>query len=202
MEENKETEGTIKSFSSPRLSPEEKLYVRVYLHTLSHSKAYEAVRPGLSNYSDYRLDNIYSRREAIKFYIAQGLQEKAEALTLTPDVVLQRLYKEAVREGSGSNHAARIQALTLLGKHLGLFEEKKDTNQFTFNIVNYSGEQFNDLPSPEESKKIEDESNMSDETVRLEDIEDKSIDDNIDYINYSSPQQIDIKDYYNEQLEV
>lgn len=142
MNEIKEEQpGTLKSFSIPRLTPEEKLYLRVYLHTLSHAKAYEAVRPGLKNYTSYNNDNNqFSRRESLRYHISLGLQEKAEALTLNKDMVLERLYKEALREGAGSNHAARIQALTLLGKHLGLFEEKREDNSFTFNVINYSSE--------------------------------------------------------------
>lgn len=136
-----EAPGILKAISSPRLSPEEKLYVRVYLSTLSHAKAYEALKPGLSNYSQYNnSDNQFSRKDSVRFYISQGLQDKAEALTLSPDLILEKLWKEATREGAGSNHAARIQALTQLGKHLGLFEEKKETDTYTFNIVNYSSE--------------------------------------------------------------
>ena len=142
LEENNsistEPAGEIKSFSTPRLTPEEKLYVRVYLSTLSHSKAYESVKPGLASYYSYSSDNQFSRRDNVKFHISLGLQEKAEALSLTPDLVLERLWKEALREGAGSNHSARIQALTQLGKHLGLFEEKKENNSHTFNIINYS----------------------------------------------------------------
>lgn len=142
MNEIKEEQpGTLKSFSIPRLTPEEKLYLRVYLHTLSHAKAYEAVKPGLKGYTCYNNDNNqFSRRESLKYHISLGLQEKSEALTLNKDMVLERLYKEALREGAGSNHAARIQALTLLGKHLGLFEEKREDNSFTFNVINYSSE--------------------------------------------------------------
>lgn len=131
-------QGTIKTFSTPRLSLDEKLYVRVYLSTLSHAKAYEAVKPGLVNYSQYVKDNSYLRRENVSFYISLGLQEKAEALSLSPELILEKLYKEATREGAGSNHAARIQALTQLGKYFGLFEEKRPEASYTFNIINYS----------------------------------------------------------------
>ena len=132
--------GEIKSFATPRLSAEERLYVRVYLSTLSHSKAYEALKPGLASYKSYSSDNQFSRRDSVKFHIALGLQEKAEAYSLSPELILEKLWKEALREGAGSNHAARIQALTQLGKHLGLFEEKKENNSHTFNIINYSSE--------------------------------------------------------------
>jgi len=127
--------GEIVSFSSPRLTPQERLYVRVFLSTLSHIKAHEAIVPGLKKYHS---DNSYSRKENIKFHISLGLQEKADAFAITSDLIIEKLYKEATREGAGSNHAARIQALTQLGKHLGLFQEKKETNAHTFQIVNYS----------------------------------------------------------------
>jgi hypothetical protein len=138
MEELKEQPGELKTFSTPRLSPEEKLYVRVFLSTLSHAKAYESVKPGLVNYNQYAKDNSFLRKTNVSFHISLGLQEKAEALSLSPSLILEKLYKEAVREGPGSNHAARIQALTQLGKHLGLFEEKKQETSHTFNIINYS----------------------------------------------------------------
>lgn len=141
MGEDLEQPGTLKTFSTPRLSPDEKLYVRVYLHTLSHSKAYEALKPGLSNYSAYNnFDNQFSRRESVKYHISQGLQEKAEAFSISPELIIEKLYKEATREGAGSNHAARIQALTQLGKYFGLFEDKKQEQSHTFNIINYSSE--------------------------------------------------------------
>jgi hypothetical protein len=129
--------GEIVSFSSPRLTPQERLYVRIFLSTLSHTKAHEAIVPGLKKYHS---DNSYSRKENIKFHISLGLQEKADAIGITSDLIIEKLYKEATREGAGSNHAARIQALTQLGKHLGLFQEKKETNAHTFQIINYSAE--------------------------------------------------------------
>lgn len=133
-----EQPGELKTIGTPRLSPDEKLYVRVYLSTLSHAKAYEAVKPGLTNYSTYLNDNQYSRRSNVSYHISLGLQEKAEALSLSPELILEKLYKEATREGAGSNHAARIQALTQLGKYFGLFEDKKQETSHTFNIINYS----------------------------------------------------------------
>lgn len=137
-------DGEIKSFSTPRLTPEDKLYVKAYLSTLSHSKAYEVLKPGLSSYKQYASSNQFSRKESVKFHIASALQEKADALSLSPEIILEKLYKEATREGSGSNHAARIQALTQLGKHFGLFEDKKKEEAYTFNIINY-----NSSPIPE-----------------------------------------------------
>jgi hypothetical protein len=137
MTPQKVEEGEVVSLSSPRLNALEKLYVRTYLSTLSHIKAHEAVSPGLVK---YKSENPYSTRENVKFHISLKLQEQAEALSLTPDIIISQLYKEATREGNGSNHAARIQALQILGKHLGLFTEKKADVSHTIQIINYGGE--------------------------------------------------------------
>ena len=153
-----ELPGEVVSLSSPRLNALEKLYVRTYLSSLSHPKAYEAVNPGLKK---YHISNPYSERENVKFHISLKLQERAEALSLTPDIILTQLYKEATREGNGSNHAARIQALQILGKHLGLFTEKKEDTSHVINIINYGSQEIkelevsqgviNDLSNPEVS---------------------------------------------------
>ena len=178
MSELQEQEGTVKSFSTPRLAPDEKLYVRIYLHTLSHSKAYEALKPGLSNYGPYNnFDNQFSRRESVKYHISQGLQEKAEALSISPELIIEKLYKEATREGAGSNHAARIQALTQLGKYFGLFEEKKQEQSHTFNIINYSSE-----PLKIEEVKAESLDTPS-TSIELEELEE--LPDNVQFQDYT-----------------
>ena len=134
--EEVEQEGEVKSYHAPRLNALEKLYVRAYLATHSHPRAHEAVVPGIKRPKE---ENHYSVRENVQFHINLGLQQQAEAFQLSPEKIIERLYIEAVREGPGSNHAARITALTQLGKHYGLFQDKqKEEKGFTFNIVNYS----------------------------------------------------------------
>jgi hypothetical protein len=166
MTVQEEPAGEVVSLSSPRLNALEKLYVRSYLSHLSHAKAYEVVKPGLKNYSN---SNPYSERENVKFHISLKLQEQAEALCLSPEVILTQLYKEATREGNGSNHAARIQALQILGKHLGLFSEKKADVSHTIQIVNYGGEV-----------------NVSKEDVDISEVEEEdfSLPDNISLTSY------------------
>ena len=137
MKDIKIEDGEIKSFSTPRLDAKERLYVRSYLSTLSHTKAYETINPGLSKYHN---DNPYSRKESVQFHISSALQDRADSIGLSPDTILEKLYKEATLYGAGSNHAARIQALTQLGKHFGLFQDKKETAGHTFNIINYGTE--------------------------------------------------------------
>lgn len=125
----------IVSISSPKLSALDKLYVRAYLSTLDHIKAHKVVQPSLSQ---HKSDNIFSRKEAVQFHISLALQEQLESLSLSPEKIVNRLYKEATREGGGSNHAARVTALTVLGKHLGMFQEKKESTTPIINIINYS----------------------------------------------------------------
>jgi hypothetical protein len=166
--EKLEVQGEIKAIPTPRLNPLERLYVRVYLSTLSHPKAYESVRPGLVNYRD---NNPYSSKENIRFHISLKLQEQAEAMCLTPEVILTQLYKEATREGNGSNHAARIQALQILGKHLGMFVEKKADVSHTIQIINYGP---GEIEVKELTESLEDHSEES--TLPNINIEDYSID--------------------------
>lgn len=166
--EQPELPGEVISLSSPRLNALEKLYVRTYLSTLSHPKAYEAVNPGLKT---YHISNPYSNKENVKFHISLKLQEQAEALSLTPDIILTQLYKEATREGNGSNHAARIQALQILGKHLGMFTEKKEDTSHIIQIINYGTKEV------EVKEKVEAIENISKEEIPLNIIiEDYSID--------------------------
>lgn len=135
--EQVEQQGTEVRIPGPRLSPVEKLYVRVFLHTHSHIEAHRAANPTLKKHFS---DNPFSRKEAVQFFISQALQEKAEAMSITPELIMEKLYKEATREGGGSNHAARVTALTQMGKHLGMFVDKKEDTKPVFNIINYGVE--------------------------------------------------------------
>lgn len=118
----------------PKLNELEKLYVRTYLHTLSHPRAHEAVSPGINRGKE---DNPYSRRHSVQFNIRKELQKKAESLTLDPEKIIEMLYNEATSLGAGTNQAARVTALTLLGKHLGMFKEKSDKENIQINILSY-----------------------------------------------------------------
>ena len=54
--------------------------------------------------------------------------------------ILNRLWDEANNTEKGSNHNARITALVWTGKHLGMWQEKKEKEEtnYTYNIVNYA----------------------------------------------------------------
>ena len=132
LNEEKAKEVTL---SSPRLDALEKLYVKSYLHTLSHIEAHRTVDPTKKSHSN---DNIYSRRANVQFYISKALQNRAEALEINPSKIMELLYHEATSYGQGTNQNARIQALNILGKQLGLFQEKaNESSAPIINIVHY-----------------------------------------------------------------
>jgi len=125
------------NLKEPRLSSLEKLYVKTYQLTLSHPKAFKALRPDLKSHPTS--SNPFFKSDAVQYHINKNIILRMEALDLSENKVLDLLLQEATRLGSGSSPTARVQALTLLGKHVGLFEEKKDdTEGVTFNIVNYN----------------------------------------------------------------
>ena len=71
-------------------------------------------------------------------------REKREATSwITHDQILEGLYKEATNYENGANSASRISAWVWIGKHLGMWQEKKEEQKeanITYNIVNFSEE--------------------------------------------------------------
>jgi hypothetical protein len=119
----------------PTISPEERLYITSYFaNNLSHSEAHKAIL-GVKKGKN---DNPFSKRENIQYHIRKELIKQSESLSLNGDKVLKLLLEEATRLGKGSSPTARVQALQLLGKHLGLFEEKEEDKSINFNIINYN----------------------------------------------------------------
>ena len=61
--------------------------------------------------------------------IAQAVQvaqqARSDRMQITQDHVMRGLRREATLTGDGSSHAARISAWGLIGKHLGMFLERR-----------------------------------------------------------------------------
>lgn len=150
----------------PKLTDLDKLYLRVYLHTLSHPKAHEAVSPSISS---GKVDNPYSRKEAIKYHIKKELQKKAESLSLDANKIIEMLYNEAMSFGAGTNQSARVNAITLLGKNLGMFKEKSDKDNIQINILNYSPDNKSIVEEIEKGSK--EEKPLLDEVESIEGVE-------------------------------
>ena len=137
MQEKPEENSTIIQLKEPRLTPEERLYVKTYQLCLDHPKTFRSIRPGLKNYACAQ--NPFFKSDAIQYHINKNIILRMESIDLNSDKVIDLLLQEATRLGAGSSPTARVQALTLLGKHVGLFEDKPDEKEgVTFNIVNYN----------------------------------------------------------------
>jgi phage terminase small subunit len=148
-------------YKSSYLNPTEKLYVRVYLSTLSHSEAHR-VACGVKNPKE---NNPLSSRPNVQYHINTAIQERYDALDLKPEDIIKGLYSEAMYREKGSNHAARVTAWSMLGKHLNMFsEEKQQDEKVTYNIINY----YDSSSTPQLKSKKEDEEEMEE----MEEIED------------------------------
>lgn len=99
-------------------TPKEKLFVGYYLESLNGADAvrkagYKSKRPDAFAYE-------LLRKPAIQAAIQAAMEERAARIEVTADQVLAKLWLEAQRQGKGSSHAARIRALELVGRHVGL----------------------------------------------------------------------------------
>ena len=73
--------------------------------------------------------------------ITKRLAKRKEAFWIKEDIILKKLWEEATNTDRGSSHAARINALVWLGKHLGMWQERipvSEESQITYNVINYS----------------------------------------------------------------
>ena len=52
------------------------------------------------------------------------MARRVERVEITQDYVLGNLRREAELVGEGSSHSARVRANELLGKHIGIFDER------------------------------------------------------------------------------
>lgn len=124
---------------STDLTPKQKSFVEHYCTdaNFNAAKAAELAGYGLTR-------NIYKQlmgNPKIKKAIEERVLETKRRSWLTEDTILEQLWKEAQREGKGSSHAARINALVFLGKHIGMFrekEEQKGPQKIEYNVVNYN----------------------------------------------------------------
>ena len=123
------------------LTPKQRLFVEAYCG------------PAQGNASKaHRLAGYESRNHTNEAYLLMQLPKIIDAIqefkTLTKrqfwldaSEILEGIYKEATNTEDGTQQG-RIQAWVWLGKHVGMFQEKrkeeKESQQITYNIVNYS----------------------------------------------------------------
>jgi hypothetical protein len=107
-----------------RLTVKQKRFVQEYLLDLNATAA--ALRAG------YRHGDVGRQlltKNHVLHAVSAAQQSRAERCQLSADLVLRRLDRESRRGGPGASHAARVQALKLLGQHLGMFVQRHAVEQ-------------------------------------------------------------------------
>jgi phage terminase small subunit len=107
------------------LSQEHARFVREYLIDGNASRAYREAYPDCTNPRSITASAWRLLRQADVASAIQSAQLRTAApAEVTVAFVIARLKEEAEFRGEGSSHAARVQALIALGKHLALFTER------------------------------------------------------------------------------
>lgn len=103
-----------------QLSPKQERFVTEYLIDLNATQA--AIRAGYSKRNADKIGSQLLGKTRVSQAIAEAKKTRSERTGIAADEVVERLWREATLEGKGASHSARVSALGLLGKHLGLFD--------------------------------------------------------------------------------
>lgn len=110
---------------SRKLTPKQQRFLEAYLKDPNATAAYKAA--GYKARSDQVAATEGARllqHAGIAAAIAAANAVRTAKANLDAYEVIRRLDRESRRRGRGSSHAARVQALKLLGLHLGMFPKK------------------------------------------------------------------------------
>jgi hypothetical protein len=97
------------------LTPRQTRFVQEYLVDLNATSAAER-----AGYSDRSIGRHLITLPHVVVEVQKALTARAQRTEVTADWVVQRLALEAARTGEGSQHSARVKALELLSRHLGV----------------------------------------------------------------------------------
>lgn len=104
------------------LTPKQQRFVEEYLTDMNATAA--ARRAGYSERTADRIGPKLVGNSCVAEAIAAAVASRAERTELTQDWVVDHLRSESQLTGDGASHSARVQALKLLGLHLGMFPKK------------------------------------------------------------------------------
>ena len=101
------------------MTDKQQAFVREYLIDLNATQA--AIRAGYSEKTARAIGHENLSKPEIAAAIEVATEERAEKVALSQEWVLERLMNEALNDARSS---ARVQALKLLGEHLGMFVKR------------------------------------------------------------------------------
>jgi phage terminase small subunit len=105
------------------MTPKQRRFVDEYLLDLNAARA--AIRAGYSAHTAEQQGPRLLGNVEVAEAIQAAQQVRSERLQITQDDVLKGLHREATLTGDGASHAARVSAWTQIGKHLGMFVERR-----------------------------------------------------------------------------
>lgn len=103
-------------------------FVDEYLIDLNASAAVRRAGSTCKDSSLKQTGHIMLKDPAVARAIEKAMAERAKRTKVDQDLVIRGLLAEARNQGEGSTHSARVQAWTMLGKHLGMFRDNVDVN--------------------------------------------------------------------------
>ena len=111
----------------PELTEKQKRFVYEYLIDLNATQA--AIRAGYSPKTAYSMGQRLLKKVEIQAAIQEAMSERQKRTEITQDKVLEEIGKVAFHDAadhseSDLKYSNKLKALELLGKHLGMFEDK------------------------------------------------------------------------------
>lgn len=77
--------------------------------------------------AEYYASRLLARQD-VQDELERLRAERSKRTAVTADWVVQQLQVEATDRGEGASHGARVKALELLGKHVGMFKERVEVS--------------------------------------------------------------------------
>jgi phage terminase small subunit len=105
------------------MTPRQQRFVDEYLIDLNATQA--AIRAGYSARTAEQQGPRLLGKVEIADVVQKAQAVRSERVQITQDDVLRGLRREATLTSDGSSHAARVSAWGLIGKHLGMFVERR-----------------------------------------------------------------------------
>lgn len=103
------------------LNPRQLKFIECYLASGNATQSYIAAGYTARGHAAEASAERLLRNAEVRKVVENARKQAAVRRSLTAEFVLERMQHEALREGEGSSHSARIKALELLGRPFGLW---------------------------------------------------------------------------------
>ena len=121
------------------MTPNQERFAQEYLIDLNATQA--AVRAGYSKKTAGAIGRENLQKPSIAAAISESRSRISREFNITITDIMTGLLREANFKGAGCSHSARVNGLTQLGRHLGMFDritkstEGELSSALTINII-------------------------------------------------------------------